>query len=264
MQHQFSGPPLDLRQRHFVQQRDRILIELSPARGIQVAKQADALVVPAPPHVARQFPELLLRGRNKPVERPRLAHHGRNLGRRLHQHANFIVAKDSRVLGLHHQHALQNAAVDQRHAEKGVVLLFARFLEVFVAWMFARVGHCHWNQLFGDQAGKAFVQGHAQCADRSRVKAQRSGEHQIRPVRLQQVGRAHVGPEPRGDQGHHVHQRVGRLALLLRQVGDLLQRQNQIGISGFAGVSRFADWGHRMRTPRIWRWKARAPRGDPI
>ena len=116
-----------------------------------------------------------------------------------------------------------------------MVLVFARFLEVFVAGMLARVGHGHRKQLFGDQAGEAFVQRHAQRADALRMQAERGGKHQVRAVRFQQVGRADVGLEARGDQRHHVHQRIGRLALLLRQAGNLFQRQNQVGVSGFAG-----------------------------
>ena len=110
---------------------------------------------------------------------PRLAHHGRNLARRLHKHANLILLKDARLLGLHHQHALQHAAIDQRHAQERAILVFARFLEVFVARMLARVGHGHGEQLLGDQARETFVQGHAQRADASRMKAQRGGKHQV-------------------------------------------------------------------------------------
>ena len=40
-------------------------------------------------------------------------------------------------LGLHHQHALQHAAIDQRHAQERVVRLLARFAEIFEARMTA-------------------------------------------------------------------------------------------------------------------------------
>ena len=56
------------------------------------------------------------------------------------------------------------------------------------------------------------MQRHAQGADTSRMQAERRGEHEVRPVGLQQIGRADVGPEARGDQSDHVHQRVGGLA----------------------------------------------------
>ncbi len=56
VQHQFRRAPLDLSQRHLAEQGDGILIELPPAGRIQIAKQADAVVVPAPPDVARQRP----------------------------------------------------------------------------------------------------------------------------------------------------------------------------------------------------------------
>ena len=73
------------------------------------------------------------------------------------------------------------------------------------------------------------------------MQAQRRRQHQVRAVRLQQIGRADIGPEPRRNQRHHVHQRLGRLAALLGQIGDLLQSQNMIGVSGFA------DRGHHYR-----------------
>ena len=56
MQHQFGCAAFDFAELHLVQQRDGILIQFPPARGIQIAKQADAVVVPAPPDVTRQRP----------------------------------------------------------------------------------------------------------------------------------------------------------------------------------------------------------------
>jgi len=57
------------------------------------------------------------------------------LVRRFHQHANLVLAKNPRVFGLNDEHALQHSAIDQWHAEKGVVLVFTRFLEVLIARM---------------------------------------------------------------------------------------------------------------------------------
>ena len=188
-------------------------------------------MVPAPPHIARQRPQPLLRRGDEAVQSARLADHRRHLAGRLHQHANLVFAKDARLLGLHHQHALQNAAIDQRNAQEGVVLLFARLPEVFEARMIAGVLHGHGQHLLGHQAGQALMQRHAQRADASRMQAEGRGQHQVGAVGFQQIGGADVGPEAPGDQRDHVHQRVGRLAALLGEVGDLLQRQNVTGIS---------------------------------
>ena len=206
-------------------------------------------MVPAPPHVAGQLPELFLRRGNEAVEGARFAHHRRHLPGRLHQHADFFVAEGARLLGLHHQHALQDAAVDQRHAQKRVVLLFARVLEVFVAGMIAGVGQRHREQSFGHQAGEALVQRHAQRADTSGMKAERGRQHQVRAVRLQQIRRTDIGAEARGDQRHHVHQRVGRFPRFLREAGDLLQGQNKIGVSEVVG------WRHSGTFAFHFKWK---------
>jgi len=235
VQRQLRGSALNLAERRLVQQRNRILIQLAPAHRVQVAKQAHALLVPTPPHVARQLPKFFLCRGNEAIECPRLAHHRRHLARRFRQHANFFFAKNARFFGLHDQHALQHAAVDQRHAEKGVVLVFARFLEVLVAGMLGRIGHGHRKQPLGHQAGKAFMQRHAQAADAFWMQAQRGGKHQVRAVGFQQVRRTDVGLEALGDQRHHVHQRLRRLALLLRQVRNLFQRQDKVGVSGCVG-----------------------------
>ena len=89
--------------------------------GIEIAKEADAVVIPAPPEIAGERPEAFLGGRDEAVERARLADDGRHLVGRFGQHADLVVAKDARLLGLHDQHALQDAAIDERHAEEGVV-----------------------------------------------------------------------------------------------------------------------------------------------
>ena len=52
MQHQLCGAALDLVQRHFVEKGDGVLIRLAPACGAEIAKEADAVVVPAPPEIA--------------------------------------------------------------------------------------------------------------------------------------------------------------------------------------------------------------------
>ena len=72
------------------------------------------------------------------------------------------------------------------------------------------------------------------------MQSERGRQHQVRAVRLQQIGRADIGPEARGDQGDHIHQRVGGLAALLGEFGDLLHRQDMVGVLGFIRL------GHRF------------------
>ena len=71
------------------------------------------------------------------------------------------------------------------------------------------------------------MQRHAQRADAAWVKPERGGQHQVRAVRLKQIGRADIGSEARGDQCHDVHQRIGWLASFFCQVGDFIESQNQ-------------------------------------
>ena len=94
-------------------------------------------MIPAPPDVARQLPEFFLRRRNEAIEGARFADDGRDLAGGFSQHADFVLAKDARLFGLDDQHALQHAAIDEGHAEEGVIFLFAGFFEVFVARMIA-------------------------------------------------------------------------------------------------------------------------------
>ena len=93
--------------------------------------------------------------------------------------------------------------------------------------------------LLRDQAGEALVERHAQGADAAGVEAEGRGQHQVRSIRLQQIGGADIGPEARGDQSDHVHEGVGGLATLLGEVGDFFHGQDMTGVSFFVGL------GHR-------------------
>jgi hypothetical protein len=104
------------RERHLGQQRDRIVIQLPPAHRIQIAEQAGGIVIPAPPQIAGERPEPLLHRRDEAIQRARFADHRRHLRGRFHQHLHFVVGEGARFDGLHHQHALQHALIDQRNA----------------------------------------------------------------------------------------------------------------------------------------------------
>ena len=107
------------------EQRNGVLVELQPARRIEVAEEADAIRIPAPPDVVGQRPEAFLRGGDEAVEGARFADDRRDLVGRFDQHADLIVAKGARFLGLHDQHALQDAAIDDRarRGRNGIPLL---------------------------------------------------------------------------------------------------------------------------------------------
>src|SRR5208282_1833944 len=138
VQHQLRGALLKLRQGNFPEQRDRVVIELDPTRGIEVEEQVRGIVVPAPPQIPGQRPEPLLRGRDEAVESAGLAHHRRYLGGRLHQHPNLVFVEDARLDGLYDENTLQDAAIDQRNSEERLVAIFVGLFEMLEAGMAPR------------------------------------------------------------------------------------------------------------------------------
>src|SRR5579863_5196887 len=100
MQDELRGAALDFAEGNFAKKGNGILIELAPARRVEIAKKADAFVVPGPPEVARQSPEPFLRGSHETVEGASLTDYGRDFAGGFAQAANLIVAKHARFLGL--------------------------------------------------------------------------------------------------------------------------------------------------------------------
>ena len=220
-------------------QGDGIVIELPPAHRIEIAKQTAGVVVPAPPQIARQRPQPLLSGRDKAVQSASFADHRAHLGRGLAQHADFVLAKHARRDGLHHQHSLQHAAIDQGNAQERLVCVFAGFTEIFEAGMVSYLLHSHRSHSFRDQARQTFMQSHAQGANALGAKSQGRGQHQVGPVRLQQVCGTDVGLKALGDQSDDIHQRFGRVAALGGQVADFFQGQDVIFVGVGAGWLMF-------------------------
>jgi predicted esterase YcpF (UPF0227 family) len=63
--------------------------------------------------------------------------------------------EDARLHRLHHQNALQHAAIDERNSQERVVIILARLAEVLEARMILDLFHGHRADLFRDQAGQS-------------------------------------------------------------------------------------------------------------
>ena len=108
---------------------------------------------------------------------------------------HVLRGEHARLLRLHDEHALEQTAIDDGHAEEGAVRIFAGFAEVLEAWMCRRVGDVLRPELLGDETGESFAQPHAHAADAIGIEADRRGQHQIRAVGFEQIGGADVGAE---------------------------------------------------------------------
>lgn len=222
VQHEFAGAPLDFLERHLLQQRNGIVVEFAEAHGIEIAEEADAIVIPTPPEVARERPEALLGGRDEAVEHARVAHHGRDLRGGFHQHADLFRFENAGLDGLDHEHALEHAAIDERHSKERLELLFARLAEELVPRVLTDSVDGDRMHLFGDQAGETFMQRQTQRADAFAAQAEGGGENEVGAIRLQQISGTDIGVEAPGNQGDHVHQSFGGLAAFSRQIADFL------------------------------------------
>ena len=72
VERQLRHPQLELIARNTVQQLDGIVVARGPEHRIEVAEQADALVVPAPPEIARERRQPLVHGRDELPDGARL------------------------------------------------------------------------------------------------------------------------------------------------------------------------------------------------
>ncbi len=150
-------------------------MKLPPAHRIQVAEQADGIVIPDPPQVTRQRPQPFLHRRDESIQSPGFADDRRNLGRRLRQHPDFVGVKDASLDGLNHQDALQNAAVDHREAEERLIRIFTRLVKILEARMVLHLIHRDSADLFCNQPGQTLVKRQAQRADTFFTKSERGG-----------------------------------------------------------------------------------------
>ena len=148
--------------------------------------------------------------------------------------------------GLHDQHALQHASIDQRNAEERLVIVFASLVKIFESRMIFRLLDSNRAHLLGDQARQAFVDSHAESADTLAAQPDGCGQHQIRAVGFEKIDRADVGFEALGDQRDHVHQRLGRLAALSCEVSDLFESQDVVRVAYFRTLA------HALHSLVIW------------
>ena len=150
------------------------------------------------------------------------------------QHADFAVAEDAGLLGLDDENALQDAAVDERDAEEGVVFLFAGVLEVFEAGMAGwRHSTATGRTCSATRPARPSCSGMRRVPMQPRVEAEGGGEDEIGAIGLKQIGGADVGVKAGGDERDHVHQGVGGLAALFGKAGDFFEGQNQVGVHRF-------------------------------
>ena len=197
VQRQLRGPLLELVDRDLLQQGHRIVVERAPEDRIELAEEAGRIRVPAPPQVLRERAQPLMRRGDELPERPRFRDDRRQLRAGHGQQRRMSSAPNARgVDGLDDQHALQQAAVDDRDAEERAVGILAGVLgKILEARMRRRVGDELRPEPFGDEAGQAF-RAASGPGRRSRLQADGCGEDQVGAIGLEQVDRADVGAEP--------------------------------------------------------------------
>ena len=208
-----------------LQQRDRVVRERPPLARVEIAEQAGRLRVPAPPQVRGERRQPPMRGREELAERAGLADDRRHLRARRREQADHVLAVRARLHRLQHQDALQQTAVDQRHAEERVIRVLTGFAEVLEARMARGVLHHLRHKCFADEAGEAFREPHANPAHALRAQADRRGQHQRRSIGLEQVHRAHVAREALLDEADDVGERLGGITAVRHQPADFLERQ---------------------------------------
>jgi hypothetical protein len=86
--------------------------------------------------------------------------------------------------GLHHQHALQNSSINERHSQEGLVRVFSGLGEVFEPGMRLHLIHSDRPHKFRHQASQPFMEPHAQGANTLRAQSERRRQYKVGPVRL--------------------------------------------------------------------------------
>jgi len=207
------------------------MVQLAPSGGIDVSEERRAFRIPTPPEIARQCPQALLNRSDKPVEHSGLSDDRRNLTSGLSQHPDFSVTEGSCHFCLHDKHSLEDAAIDERYTQKGLVRILPRFAEVLEAWMISGVFDGNREYLLCNEAGKTFVQRKTQNSDALPPQSKGCRQYEVRSIGFQKVGRANVGAETTGDERHHIHQSLSRFAWLMREICEFFHREDVICFS---------------------------------
>ena len=147
-----------------------------------------------------------------------------------------VGAEGARGQRLHDEHALQQPAIDQRHAEKRLVRILACLAEVLEARMRRRVLDHLRLHLLADQADQALGQPHPDLADALGPQPDRRRQDQRGAIRFEQIHRADVGAEALLDQPDEVRQGLGGVAALGHQAGDLVAGPERGVICGRGAV----------------------------
>ncbi len=204
VQRELRRPLFELVDGNLLKQGHRVVVERPPEHRIELAEEAGRVRVPAPPQVLRQSPQPLMRGRDELTERPRLGHDRRHLRPGHGQQPHVLGAEGPGLDRLDDEHALQQAAFDDRDAEKRAIRVFARLGKVLEPGMRGGIGDKLRPHALGDQAGQALGQPHADAPDALGAQADGRREHEVGAIGFEQVDRAHVGLEPALDQMNDV------------------------------------------------------------
>ena len=132
---------------------------------------------------------------------------------------------------------MQHSSIDQRNPEKRLIGILASLFEILEARVLLGVFHGDGPHLLGNQPRKPFIQAEAQSPDGLRAEPYRRCQHEIGPVRLEKIYRAHLGLEPAGNQLHHIHQGFCWFATLAREVAYLLESEDipSVAVSAVPG-----------------------------
>ncbi len=126
---------------------------------------------------------------------------GADLGGDLAQDADLVRGEPAAPERLHDQHADRRAALDERHAEEGVVLLLAGLREELVAGVRDRIDRHHRLELLDRHAGEPLLDAHRHLADGVPVEADGRPQREALRAWIEDVERADVRADP---LGHHL------------------------------------------------------------
>ena len=161
VQCELAGPLMERGEWYLRQERNRIVLEFSPAGGRDLSKETGRIDVPTPPEVSREGPELLLAGLDELVEAARFGDDRRHLRRRRGERLDLLFREDAGLAGLDDQGSLEHAVLDDGDTEQRLEGLFACFTEVLEARVRAHLIDGDGSHLLGDQTDEPFVKSQA-------------------------------------------------------------------------------------------------------